>query len=991
MTATAIARVVIAALLVSIPGTAAAQSGIAGVVRDTSGAVLPGVTVEAASPALIEKVRTAVTDGEGTYRILDLRPGAYTVTFSLTGFSTVRRDGIDLPASFTATVSVDMAVGAVEETVTVSGAAPLVDVQNVTSQNRLSQELLEALPANRSPQGFVGLTPGITSQGIGGVPDNRDEMNTAVHGASAGESVYLIDGMNTAEAQSLGGGGNVFRVSQAYVAEINVVVGGGTAEQQFGGTVSNVIPKEGGNTFTGSLYGEYAGQGLVTNSNLTDELRAQGFTAGSLSNLRRRWDVSPAVGGRLMRDKLWFFASYKNSGTLQTRPGMFDNLTPRGWAYTPDVNRPALAKITSLSRNARLTWQATPRNKISVFADAAPVWSWQRMYQHPISPEATLYSPYLPNALMIASWKSPVTSRFLLDAAVARNSVDFVQRRQTTKTCLCSAPDVGFDIVATKEATTNLEWRANSANGPGLQHYGHFANNSMKYQANASYVTGTHAAKAGMQILHGYEYFTYEPNGGLAYTLRNGLPSQIVQYANPVDFENQIRPEIGVYVQDQWTRRRLTLTGGVRWDYINIGAGAFELPAGLWVSARSFPRTTHSPQWSDVSPRMAASFDLFGDGKTALKATIGRFIAAQGAGAGGINNSNPVVRSVLSVTRTWNDANANFSPDCDLKSQLANGECGQISDLNFGGYNPNATTFNPELLSGFRNNNWETTAVLQRQLANGVSVTVGYYRRSFANFLANDNLLVAPGDFSQYCITAPVDSRLPGGGGNQMCGLYDVIPARFGQNRTVVERAAKFGDQKQIYDGVDVTESIRLAGGTTISGGVNWGRTKTDTCFTIDSPGALRFCETVPPMQISATFVGLVPLPWWGLLASATYRDYPGAQILANYVATNAQIVPSLGRNLSSGVNGTVTIPLIEPGTMYGERPRQLDFRVSKRHRIGRTRIMGNLDLFNMLNATGVNAAGGGAGLNATYGPQWLRPLQLQQGRFIKLSAQLDF
>jgi hypothetical protein len=264
-------------------------------------------------------------------------------------------------------------------------------------------------------------------------------------------------------------------------------------------------------------------------------------------------------------------------------------------------------------------------------------------------------------------------------------------------------------------------------------------------------------------------------------------------------------------------------------------------------------------------------------------------------------------------------------------------------------------------------------------------VTFGYYHKTFANFTANDNQLVSPSDYSQYCVTAPLDPRLPNGGGNQICGLYDVSPVLFGKNRTVVKSAAHFGKQSQVYDGFDVTESARLPHGMQITGGLNVGRTKTAACFIVNSPGALRFCDIRPPFQPNVTFVGFAPLPWWGLLASATFRDYPGTQITATQNYTNAEILQSLGRNLSSGVNGTVNVALIQPGTMFGPRQRQLDFRISKRFRFGDTRLMGNMDVFNIFNQTGINT------INTTFGPSWQRPTLLQQGRYVKLSAQFDF
>ena len=219
---------------------ASAQSGIAGVVRDTSGGVLPGVMVEATSPALIEKVRTVVTGSDGAYRILDVRPGVYVVTFSLPGFNTIKRDGIELPAAFTATVNVEMQLGALKETITVSGASPLVDVQNATAQQHLSSQMLESIPSARSIQGLATLTPGIRGTGgLGEISGSVGDMGNSVHGAQPGETIYALDGVNQATMHAAGGGaGTMFRSSPAYASEVNITTGGGTAEQPFGGGIA---------------------------------------------------------------------------------------------------------------------------------------------------------------------------------------------------------------------------------------------------------------------------------------------------------------------------------------------------------------------------------------------------------------------------------------------------------------------------------------------------------------------------------------------------------------------------------------------------------------------------------------------------------------------------------------------------------------------------------------------------------------------------------
>jgi hypothetical protein len=219
-----------------------------------------------------------------------------------------------------------------------------------------------------------------------------------------------------------------------------------------------------------------------------------------------------------------------------------------------------------------------------------------------------------------------------------------------------------------------------------------------------------------------------------------------------------------------------------------------------------------------------------------------------------------------------------------------------------------------------------------------------------------------------------------------------VSPALFGRNTTVVRAEHHFGEQTQTYDGFDITETLRIAGGGQISGGVNWGRTNTTACYVVDNPGNVAgsvlgpfdYCNVTPPFQPNVQFVGYFPLPW-GLMTSATYRDYPPTQITANSTFTNAQVAPSLGRNLASGANGTVTVNLVKPGTMFAPRPRQLDFRISKQARFGTRRIMGSIDFFNLFNSAGITS------LNNNFGAQWQRPSVLQQGRYIKLTTQFDF
>jgi hypothetical protein len=398
-------RFVVLAWSVLVPAAAFAQSGIAGSVRDATGGVLPGVTVEAASPALIEKVRTAVADSAGLYSIVDLRPGIYTVTFRLAGFATVRREGIELPASFTATVNAEMRVGAIEETITVSGQTPLVDVQNVVKATVFSDELLDAIPTVRLPQSYVPYLPGVQGAIIGA---QHTQSNTlAIHGGRTGEYVTAIDGSVTRFAWGGGGAGTSYYMMTAIIEDLSIELGGLTAEHQAGGIFANVIPKEGSNTFNGFLYASYTGEHLQGN-NLTGDLKARGLTA--VPGNQAIWDVNPAVGGRILRDKLWFYSAFRRAVNNQYVAGEYYNKTPLAWTYTPDLSRPVVNKNSDTEANTRLTWQVTPKNKVSGYLSLQPHYVYYRnLPRGPgprITPEATTYTTYYPNSFAQLIWKS---------------------------------------------------------------------------------------------------------------------------------------------------------------------------------------------------------------------------------------------------------------------------------------------------------------------------------------------------------------------------------------------------------------------------------------------------------------------------------------------------------------------------------------------------------------------------------------------------------
>src|SRR4029453_10800133 len=393
------------------------QASIAGVVLRTSGAVLPGVTVEAASPVLIEKVRTVVTDSAGQYRIEPLRPGTYTVTFALPGFSTVKRDGVVLTGSFSASISPELRVGTVEETVTVTGASPMVDVQSATRQRVIDADVLASIPTGRTEFTAATLIPGmnLNNQDVGGTNIiNTTGGSMTIHGSNGNDQRVMIDGLSTANSELAGQASN-FLPNMGAVQEMAVDFSSGTADQSTSGVRINITPREGGNQLKGTLFATGSNSGFQA-SNYTTDLQDRGLRTPN--SVKMNYDINPGVGGPLRKDALWFYASARWTKTQNYVGGMFDNRNAgleNIWAYDPDLSRPSFANAFQRSVNTRLTWQANLKNKFGFFLDDQGRCQCANV-NATTAPEAAISIEYPIQRMASVSWTSPQTSRLLLEA-----------------------------------------------------------------------------------------------------------------------------------------------------------------------------------------------------------------------------------------------------------------------------------------------------------------------------------------------------------------------------------------------------------------------------------------------------------------------------------------------------------------------------------------------------------------------------------------------
>ena len=1010
--------------LLLLPIGVSAQTGsIAGSVVDETGGVLPGVTVEAASPAAIEGVRSAVTDGSGLYGIEALRPGTYTVTFILPGFSTFVREGIELTSGFTANVDARMAVGAIEETVTVSGASPVIDVQNVVSQENLSREQLDTLPTNKTYFSYAALTVGMNTLVSGGGHDVGGTIGDAfghvgIHGSSGSDGELNWDGMSFNNNIGDGGGGSKqFYMNQAAIQEIVVSTSNMDAETAFGGVGINAIPKEGGNTF--SYYVSVSGtNGNFQNDNVDDALQARG--ASPLAKNKKVWDYGVGVGGPIVRDRVWFYTAHRWWGAQNFQPTGNFNMTPHTPFYTPDPDRPAWLDGYNQDNSIRFTVQASQKHKLTLsqnFQRSCQCHFWTQWSIADM--DAAVDYTYWPINLTQTTWTFPASNRLLFEAggSFLRNLTSPRPQEQVRPTDVAHVTFIPF-----------FNWQSFGINPCAPCLYGLKHNfPTYVFRGSVSYVTGTHAFKAGFNTRHA------EENHGRSFLtnpyrydfLNPDLALQVTQFATPRT-SNQSSNELGFYAQDQWTINRLTLNLGVRFDHLNAYVPEQTHPEGNpYVPSFSIGRIDNVPNYKDISPRLGASYDLFGDGRTAIKGTLGKYVLAVGTSIAQIVN--PMEAIAVATSRPWNDApfplfglpagNGNRVPDCELANFGANGECGAVRNPEFG--TPAITQrFDPDLLEGWgiREYQWQGSVSIQHELFEGWSVEVGYFRTQFGNFRVVDNLNIGPEDFSEFSIAAPVDPRLGEYSGAELGGLYTITPegqAKGTNNFVTLSGNIPGGDQmRQIFNGIDLTFNGRLENGITLGGGVSTGATAFDECFVIDSPMQARpgYCNVSEPWsagtqvklngaiplpydtQVAFVFQNLAGRPWESIYqagAGPAERAAAEAQMGHPFVAgmEEIQLFPAgAGSDLNGNANNGGGDFNFTGSQFYEPRLTQLDLRLTKIFQFGGARFRGSFDIYNIFNANSVSALG------SNYSPD-AYPLvaQIMGGRILRFGGQFDF
>jgi hypothetical protein len=897
-----------------------------------------------------------------------------------------------LTAGFTATVNAELRVGDVAETITVSGQSPVVDIQNVSQSRVMTRDALDAIPSGRLYTNLGMLLPGAIT---GGVQRNTQDVGGAqgqafvilgIHGGRTPDEQVQLDGMQYQMAYAQGGASPVLVPVDGSIQEYNMEYSGHSADMETGGVRINMIPKVGGNSVKGTFFGNFTNDKLMSN-NFDEDLKQRGLTVPD--KVKNVWVVSPAVGGPVVRNSLWFFGSAQKASSANYVAGLYTNKTPGTFVFTPDLSQQAVDDQHSEAANLRLTLQASPRNKFSIYYDHNHLCACHYLITPTRAAEASWNVDFL-NRVAQATWTSPLTNRLLLEAGTFMYNVDYIAKPQAE----ASAPPV-------TESSTGLLYRAGAYNF----YYSRFYHS----RGAVSYVTGAHALKIGSDIKFGNGHQDAFVPGNVSYTLLRGVPLSVTYNATPYTVKAILSSNMALYAQDQWTHKRLTLNGGLRFDWFRTRYPTYSLPATEFVPTRDVVGADVL-NWRDLNPRAGLAFDIFGTGKTAIKSSVSRYVVQEAIGIGVTGTANPISASLNTNTRSWTDGNSDFVVQGDPLNPDLNGELGISLNRNFG-KTIITNQFDPDWTGGFgtREYNWELTAGIQHEVVPRISLSGSYFRRWYGNLRVTQNRAASPTDYDRYCIAAPVDSRLPGGGGQQICG-YDVKPQKVGLVDNFITRAETFGKQYENWNGVDLTVNARLPRGGLLQGGVSTGKTMTDNCEIVtkiaNAPASAgggpstTYCHIETPMLTQAKLIGSYTLPR-GIQLSGTYQSIPGPQISSNYLVRNAVIAPLLGRNLSSGVNGTVTLNLVpagqaapqggnpSPGTFFGDRLNQVDLRVARKFVFAEGRsIQPMVDIYNMLNANTILR------VNNTYGTDgsaWLVPTVVETARLVKFGVQIAF
>jgi hypothetical protein len=859
--------------------------------------------------------------------------------------------------------------------------------------------------------------------------------------------VQTIDGLRLNNLCAQGQYSGVYW-NDASFEEYSYVTGADSAEMGQGGMRVNMVPRDGGNLFHGQFFGTYAGEAWAadncgssgvgqpcTRKNLTGSTTFNpANTLTNVDEVQKIWDINPSIGGPIKRDKLWFYYTFRHWGVEKTKADSYFDANPSPFVYTADTGRKGVDDGHIVSNALRVSWAVSSKDKISVYHDN------QRKYRDhwgitaTIPPEAAAVQVTPTSFVNVTKWTRTHTNRLLLEAGVGIYDQEYTELYQPSVTGIDNNV-FDLDAIRNSKVYTVIDQSNNRNANAWTTPADHFSV-LRTFMGAASYVTGSHNFRFGGSFTNGDWRLLEAWTGDMQpITYNAGQPVQTMLRL-PSDRRNGIKADTGIYLQDRWSMGRIAWNLGLRYDqFIGETQESEVLPnrlGGALGGGTTYGKCSDGKanpgagcagevqNWKDISPRIGFAMDLFGDGRTAIKASAARYVAGQQIAVA--DQVNPVTALSRTDTRPWSDLDRNGLP-LDADGNIQFNELSPSTATPTFGRNVSTTRYDPDVLNGWgkRGYNVEYTVAAQHQLASRLSLNGGYYRRKFGNQTFTDDLRYDASSFDSFCVTAPVDPRLPNGGGYQVCGVQDLKPAVFAQNLpadNLIRFSEDFGGETNLYQGYDINLEGRFHNGAFLKFGLGATSRTFDNCnliaagleattvtattaATVSTQGSEMYpdgstaCHRHYPYRPDAKLTGSYTLPWWGIQVAGTYQYSRGVQtggagpsIAASWAITSA-VASTIGARAWTGT-ASRTINLIREGSFYGDDDlSQLDLRVGKRLELGPYRVRLDFDVYNVFNSSWPYT------VSATYSTastgQWLRPTNVLQSRFVKLGGQISF
>jgi outer membrane receptor protein involved in Fe transport len=767
---------------------------IQGTALDSTGAAIPGATVTVSSPALITGKRVMAADAEGFYKFLELSPGTYTLRVESPGYSVYVTTNIAVNSAVTVTADSKLAPGSVSQEVVVNGSAVSIDTENVASQAVLGQQLLEGIPAGRSPWAEANLVPSVMPSGrdVGG-STGMQAATMVVHGSTVADQRFMIDGVNVNWPGS-GGGSTAIYYDQGMFQEINYRIGALPAEIGQSGVYMNMVTKDGGNQIHGTIFANGAGKGMQSDNIGNGSLRAlllKNVTASQQSNpnlelgnpITINYDYNGQLGGPLLKDKLWWFGSF--------RWWKVNNLV--SGAFNPDATS-AINDNLIANEMVKFSYQLNPKNKISIMYSRNQKNRYHRRNSPPyfISDKAS-YLQNQPGSTSIAKWIYMPTPKWVIDSGVGFMHLKYPQRYQK-------------DVVATDISITDsaLSTLINAAPYS-------YVNPTWRLALDTSASTvinrgfGTHSIKIGAEFSHDYYAQIYKANGDLQGVMINGKASTVTLYNTPINQQTNNLDMLAFYGQDNWKiANRLTFDLGLRWEYLHGYIPAQHADQGTFFTSynKSPAAVENVPNWKDFTPRLGASWDITGRGTTVVKASLSKYV--QGVAMNVVAAVNPLGFSTASVV--WTDKNGDGTPQFYATGDSRN----EFDPTTSNGLTGGATTrLDPAVR---RPNSWEQSLGVDQRLPYGIVLSVSGWHRSTSDQIGRINDAVPTSAYT------PITTTNPAGG---TFTIYNQSLATKGQ---VNYRLANSPLLNFEYRGIDVNVAKSMSNHWLVNGGVTFSR-----------------------------------------------------------------------------------------------------------------------------------------------------------------------